>query len=107
MFGGAVGDEFNIPQTWAYDFNTNTWQQMSDGPEFHLGASLAYDLESDRVILFGGQQVITNRYFDDTWAYDFNTDTWTEMKPLGSPAGRNFGEMAYDANPTDHPGWGF
>ncbi len=39
MYGGAVGDEFNIPQTWAYDFNTNTWQQMSDGPEFHLGAS--------------------------------------------------------------------
>jgi N-acetylneuraminic acid mutarotase len=97
MHGGSIGEEYNFPQTWAYDYNTNSWQQMADGPEFHLGAQLAYDSESDRVILFSGYQVITGRFFNDTWAYDFNTDTWTEMTPHGSPTGRNFGGMAYDS----------
>jgi hypothetical protein len=69
---------------------------------------LAYDAESDRVILFGGvvpalpaislyNSVTYGKKLDGTWAYDYNTDTWTEMKPSESPPGRCSFPMAYDA----------
>jgi N-acetylneuraminic acid mutarotase len=97
VYGGGNEFTYNVPETWAYDYNTNTWQQMAPGPEHHLGGSLAYDAESDRIILFGGYRAVTDSLFNDTWAYDFNSNTWTEMKPVTSPSARNFCGMAYDA----------
>ena len=99
LFGGAFGADFTtwgMADTWAYDYNTNTWEEMAKGPAKHLGDRLAYDSESDRVILFGGYDAIKG-YFNDTWSYDFNSDTWTEMKPSTSPPGRFHHGMAYDA----------
>lgn len=80
--------------TWAYDFNSNTWQEMrpvSSPPGRDLFA-MVYDSESDRVILFGGY---SNGELGDTWAYDYNTNTWTEMTPPESPDPRNNHAMAY------------
>lgn len=80
--------------TWAYDFNTNSWQEMrpvSSPPGRDLFA-MVYDSESDRIILFGGY---SNGELGDTWAYDYNTNTWTEMTPPESPDPRNNHAMAY------------
>jgi N-acetylneuraminic acid mutarotase len=99
LFGGCFGADYiawGMGDTWAYDYNTNTWKEMAKGPAKHLGARLAYDAESDRVILFGGYDAAKD-YFNDTWSYDFNSDTWTEMKPSTSPPIRNYNAMAYDA----------
>jgi hypothetical protein len=97
LFGGG-GEQLNImSDTWAYDYNTNTWTEMAAGPEDHLGYRMAYDIESDRCILFGGMGYPSLSLFNDTWAYDFNSDTWTEMQPNTSPSARNFHAMAYDA----------
>lgn len=92
LFGGGYGDD----DTWAYDYNTNTWTEMAKGPGDHLGYRMAYDSESDRCILFGGMGYPSFIVYNDTWAYDFNTDTWTEMKPSNSPPVRNYHAMAYD-----------
>ena len=65
---------------YSYDYNTNSWEQkdlLNTGP-FKYGHKLAYDSESDKVILFGGGSEpydISN----ETWAYDYNTDSWTQM----------------------------
>ena len=99
MFGsipeGADWRRADLNETWAYDYNTNTWTRLTDGPIKHLGARLAYDAESDRIILFGGFNPLGIAY-DDTWVYDFNSDIWTEMEPSTSPPGRNYQAMAYD-----------
>jgi hypothetical protein len=92
LFGGNFGDA----DTWAYDYNANTWTEMSAGPGDHLGYRMAFDSGSDRCILFGGMSYPSLSLFNDTWAYDFNSDTWTEMKPNTSPSARNFHAMAYD-----------
>jgi hypothetical protein len=91
LFGGNYGDK----DTWAYDYNTNTWTEKSKGPGAHLGYRMAYDIESDRCILFGGY-LMGVEFFDDTWVYDYNSDTWTKMNPSTRPAGRNYHAMAYD-----------
>ncbi len=91
-------------QTWAYDCNTDTWTDLHavGTPSGLLGARMVYDSKADRMILFGGMNIpITNFnnfiYHDDTWAYDFNTNTWTNLHPKTSPPGQNYFEMVYDA----------
>lgn len=100
--------DFQRVETWAYDYNTNTWTKMKGiGPRNHLGTVIAYDAESDRIILFGGLNARTfEEYFNDTWAYDYNKDTWTEMKPDVSPPGQNYQGMTYDTAADRIISWG-
>jgi hypothetical protein len=110
--GGGLFDkdrleEYILSQTWAYDFNSNAWTKMSDGPA-RLGHRLAYDSESDRIVMFSGASFRDGRFRDvqETWAYDFNNDTWTEMKPARSPAARHYHGLAYDADSDRVILWG-
>jgi len=84
--------------TWAYDYNTNTWENMSPAasPPMRRYSSTAYDSGSDRVIIFGGV-LATGGTTGDTWAYDYNTNTWEEMNPTSKPSSRFYSLMAYDS----------
>ncbi len=110
--GGGVFDKEKmgdavLEQTWAYDFNANTWTKMSDGPP-RLGHRMAYDRESDRIIVFSGFCFLDGEFraVQETWAYDFNSDTWTEMKPAQSPAARIYCGMAYETESDRVILWG-
>lgn len=87
---------FGRGDTWAYDPSADAWEKMSPEamPSRRWAALMAYDAESDRIVLFGGGTGPTN-LFDDTWVYDYNTDTWTEMQPEVSPPGRGYHGMVY------------
>ncbi len=104
LFGGEVwgavwgtGYPSDSDETWAYDFNTNTWTNMSpsSGPSGRGSHMMAYDSESDRVIAFGGR-LLDGKPLADTWAYDFNSNTWTDMNPTAGPAARFDAAIAYD-----------
>src|SRR3989440_12002406 len=104
LFGGLslVGNvSILLGDTWAYDLNANTWTNLNPGnaPRVRYIHALAYDSESDRVILFGGAYGSGNATFllNDTWAYDFNTNTWTNMNPANAPPARYGHAMAYDS----------
>ena len=91
-------------QTWAYDYNSDTWTNMTpeEGPNNLLGPRMAYDSESDRIILFGGWRAMDAGAWGksyDTWAYDYDTNTWTNMQPFGDiPEGMLFFfPISYDA----------
>lgn len=99
LFGGTRTRNSTSRDTWAYDYNTNTWIKMkAQGPDKSLGPAMAYDVESDRVILFGGFDFDSYKMYQVTWAYDFNTDSWTEMKSEASPPGQSFHAMTYDTD---------
>ncbi len=97
LFGGITGVDND--ETWAYDFNTNTWTNMEPAarPTRRHSHALAYDAESDRVVLFGGHLPGNNVHSDQTWAYDFNTNTWTNMEPTTHPLKLAAHNLAYDA----------
>lgn len=95
LFGGnnTVGQP---GATWAYDVNANAWTQMQRAlqPPQRAFGHMAYDAQSDAVILFGGGN--DPQDFGDTWAYDVDADTWTEMSPSTGPVPMSYAAMAYD-----------
>src|SRR5437867_5852281 len=54
-------------------------------PEARWGHAAAYDLESDRVILFGGQ-VLSGPMSDETWAFNPRANRWANMNPVPRPS---------------------
>lgn len=117
LYGGSEGlglMAVGVGDTWGYDFSTNSWEQLSDGPLRRFGARLAYDSESDMIILFGGSdwgfvsvsQGDPSISYNETWVYDTNTDTWTNMEPDPSPSGRWYQPMAYDSKADRVILWG-
>src|SRR2546427_787399 len=94
LFGGNY---FGARETGAYDYNANAWTNMTPTetslPSARTAHALAYDSRHDQVILFGGQ---SSSGIDETWAYDFNANTWTNLKPTTHPSWRYFHAMDYD-----------
>jgi len=92
-------------KTWAYDCATNTWTNLNakGAPDSLLGARMVYDSKADRMILFGGENGLPASWATDnwtqsteTWAYDYQTNAWTNMHPTVSPPGQNYFPMVYD-----------
>jgi hypothetical protein len=95
LFGGLDGVRV-FGDTWAYDYGNDTWTPMNPAaaPSARSSHAMAYDAESDRVILFGGVDGIDS---NETWAYDFNANAWSNMHPPTAPPARHGHRMAYDA----------
>lgn len=98
--------DFKRMHTWAYDFNTDTWVRRADGPFGRFGTRLAYDSKAGKLLLFGGVTPTGQGYLNDTWAYDYATDRWTELKPPVSPEPRSFHGMAYSTVADKTMVWG-
>ena len=105
LFGGdsefcTLGVETLFGDKWSYDLNLNAWTNMSPAkaPSPRHSPAMAYDAESDRVVLFGAHlHPVAPVFSDETWAYDFNRNRWTKMKPPTRPLERAGNALAYDA----------
>ena len=103
----VITDDLSALKTWAYDASANTWEQMESLPRAPmLGQRIAYDSESDRIIMFGGFDMTNYHLVNETWVYDFNTDTWMNMDPRVHPEARNYHGMAYDLKADRVVLWG-
>ena len=104
--GGFVPGGF-LSDTWAYDYNSDTWTNMTvnmtgASPPPRAWVDMTYDVESDRIILFGGREIV--RAFplnypvtrNDTWAYDYNSNSWEKMTPPDQPKPGWAHGLAYD-----------
>jgi hypothetical protein len=104
-YGGIRKDHVGSNQTWIFNYNQNKWtkQEPSSSPNYRYSHQLVYDSESDVVILFGGRTSKDynpygiETYYNDTWAYDYNFNTWTNMTPAFNPVGRYMHAMTYDS----------
>lgn len=98
--------------TLAYIHNTFDWTDMDPAvsPPNRCGQGMIYDIETDRIIMFGGwgcQSFDDSEiYFTDTWSYDYNSNTWKKMEPSSAPSERIFFSMAYDIENDKVVLWG-
>jgi N-acetylneuraminic acid mutarotase len=85
-------------ETWAFDVDTRTWENRhpaGEQPPSRWGSRMAYDAESDRVVLFGGSDIFTEHPLGDTWAYDYESNAWTNLQPQTSAPPHHFHDMVY------------
>ena len=99
LFGGSDGyTTETLNDTWAYDFEANTWTEMkpASSPPPHHFAAMTYHPLAGRVILFGGYNIQADAFLNDTWAYDYASNTWTDLLPAKRPPGRVYHSLAWD-----------
>lgn len=101
LFGGLLGSsdraESYDARVWTYDVDTNRWTEFETaaGPASRFSQALAYDDESDRIVLFGGST--GGGMAGDTWTYDLGSHTWERVDPINAPPPQSGHAMAYDA----------
>ncbi|WP_455393069.1 Kelch repeat-containing protein, partial [[Eubacterium] cellulosolvens] len=88
MFGGRNDAGFNN-NTWIYDLSESKWADntpanpnTTNNPLPRMGCSMARFPGTNKFILFGGYG--GSSYFNDTWIYDFDNNTWTNENPEGN-----------------------
>jgi hypothetical protein len=72
--------------------NTYRLITTNGSPSPRFNAALE-DLQDGRLLLFGGRDA-TGAWLDDTWIYEVETATWTQLAPPTSPPARNAHAMA-------------
>jgi hypothetical protein len=74
-----------------------TWTKLSPSshPAARYYSAMAYDEESEQLVLFGGYSDATDTFFGDTWAW--NGITWTQQTPTHNPPVRTGAALAYDS----------
>src|SRR5438132_6502398 len=99
VFGGYDGSPQGSDRTWAYDFESNTWTDLA--PAVHPPAGwldrAAYDRWAERMILFGGYDGVAGALSNQTWAFNFQANAWTNLQPARHPSARSRQGMAFDA----------
>ncbi|MFX1255785.1 MAG: Kelch repeat-containing protein, partial [Promethearchaeota archaeon] len=89
LFGGSgeSGNEYNLlGDTWAYDYSSNQWEDLSPSvnPPRRANTALVYDSVNHKAILFGGLHEYQASY-GDTWVYDYSNNSWVcAMSPIVS-----------------------
>jgi cysteine-rich repeat protein len=63
-------------------------------PSYRLQAAMTFEGTSGRVIMFGGSDITTGQYLNDTWLWDGHG--WQRAEPPGSPEPRQGAALAYD-----------
>ena len=79
LFGGHPKSNTAVRGSWLYNPNANSWLSVSSKhqPVDRVGHTLV-TLCDHTVILFGGMDK-TMAVLNDTWIFDGNTETWTEL----------------------------
>lgn len=102
MFGGQNSTGYNLNDTWVYNLNSNVWTQMSPAtaPGNRTAHTMMYDPYHSQVVLFGGYDV--NNNLNDTWVYDYPTNTWTNVTQPNAPSVRSYLRSTYMASTNEH-----
>jgi N-acetylneuraminic acid mutarotase len=97
IFGGFSAVD-RVGDTWIYDISANTWTAVTPqvSPSRRSDMGLAYDSGAKKVVLFGGYG-LGDRILGDTWTYDVEANTWTQMSLGIHPTARYGGIMVYDS----------
>src|SRR5207249_11930394 len=99
VFVGYDGSPQGSDQTCAYDFESNTRTDLAPAVHPHAGwlDRAAYDRWAERMIFFGGYEGVGGALSNQTWAFNFQANEWTNLQPDRHPSARSRQGMAFDA----------
>lgn len=101
LFGGGQSaySTSGLNDTWSYDPANRVWTNISPmkSPSRRSSIPMVYDSHAQRAILFGGLAADSPFERNDTWIYDYASNTWTERSPPDAPALLASPAMAYDS----------
>jgi hypothetical protein len=83
---------------WEYNTSANLWVQMtatSPKPSYRYWHNMKYSNNSDVCFLFGGSSYSVD--MDDSWIFNFTTDSWTEIQSDNNPPSRVVFSMCHDS----------
>lgn len=96
IFGGE-GVSGHLNDAWAFDLTTLSWspfETRGTPPLPRLGHDAIYDSQSRRMIVWAGQN--DRRFFNDTWALDLTSGSWTELVASSRPQARYGSASIFD-----------
>lgn len=106
LFGGQ--GEFNLlDDTWIWDGEQQTWSEvlempgmapLNPRPSARKAAAAAYDPNSGKMLLFGGEGAGVDEVLGDTWLWDGLTQSWQSLGTLPGPSARAGAQIAYDGD---------
>ena len=91
VFGGFSSTYLN--DVWAFDLGSNTWTNLTpasgSAPAPRLTPASIYDPDGHRMVTWSGQG--QGAFFNDVWAFDLDTNTWSPFTPAGGPPQVRYG----------------
>ena len=98
VFGG-YGNGTHLGDTWILNTTRNDWVEMhpSVAPSPRAATTMLYDPDQQQMILFGGFAFGHSIVSNETWAYSYSRNTWTNLEPKNAPSERASYGMAYDS----------
>jgi|GEM_PF-3602805 len=94
-------------ETWKWEFDSSTWTQLNFGegastPSGRVYPSMAFDLSSNEMILFGGYDKSNGKVLNDTWALGVHSPIEEERDPLPPMNVKAFQQANAFATQIDH-----
>lgn len=88
LFGGSDIYDNDRDETWAYD--GSSWIKLSPAlsPPARTGHTTVFESQTGLTYLFGGNAQLGAVYFNDLWAFDGTSTTWSELSTNGTPPPR-------------------
>lgn len=90
-------DQGRFEDTWRFDVDQARWREVATAsahPPKRCLHSASHDRLRHRMIIYGGQD---NGALRDIWAFDLAQNSWSDLTPAHTPAGRWFPANIYDA----------
>jgi hypothetical protein len=82
-------------ETWR--FSGGSWSQLhpKHSPPGRFASGIAYDAKDGYVVLFGGLNSSSRKFYGDTWK--FSAGDWSKLSTPTAPSARAYVGMAYDS----------
>ena len=100
LFGGRSAKGVYLNDTWTYSAGVwaNVTSTAGPAPPVTAWGGMAYDNQTESVILFGGLEGLSpsTEYTNETWS--FHDNAWTQLFPTTSPPARNSESLVDDVS---------
>ncbi len=98
LFGGFGGDGWPTDETWQFNCTSRDWNLISTTtqPLARYGHVMVYDDVIHRIILTCGNTA-SEGHQDDTWEFDVESGSWSEVETNGNPDALKWPSMTYDS----------